>query len=129
MNRREYTEQNAFGPTVKHHITLSTEHLSPPLFGENNRLLGTGNRQSACPSVREICPLWIRLRLIGRDASITRGEFRYCMKVKHFIGHQTKRSVAPTLSLVFMIMISLTWLITVFQQAAHALPAQIVARG
>ena len=129
MNRREYTEQNAYGPTVKHHTTLSAEHLSPPLCNEDNRLLSTDNRQSTCPSAREIFPLCIRLRLIGQDVSFTRGEFRYCLKIEHFIGHQITRFVALTLPLVFVIMISLTWLITVFKQAAHALSAQIVARG
>ena len=60
---------------------------------------------------------------------MTRGEFRGCLKIRHFIDHQTKKFVALTLPVVFVIMISLTWLITLFQQAAHSLPARIVARG
>jgi hypothetical protein len=129
MNRREYSERNAYSPTGKHYISSNAGHLSPSLCTEDKHIPGADNPKSVCPSSREILPLWIKLTLLGRDAKLNRGEFRYFLKLQHFFEHQATILVALAPPLVVVIMVSLTWLITLYQQAAHLLTARIMARG
>ena len=69
------------------------------------------------------------ITFIGQDAKLNRGEFRYGLKLQHLLEYQATSLVALTPPLFIVIMVFLTWLITLFQQAAYFLTARIVARG
>ena len=129
MNRRDYSKQNAYSPTGKHYISSNVGHLNPSLCTEDKHIPGADNPISVCSSSKKIFPLWIKITLFGKDAKLNRGEFRYCLKLQHFLEYQAKNLVALTLPLVIVILVFLKSLITLFQQAAHFLTARIVARG
>ena len=129
MNRREYFERNAYSPTGKHYTSSKAGHFRPYLCTEDKDVPGAYNPISVCPSSREIFPLWIKITLFGRDGKLNKGEFRYCWKLHHFLEYQATILVALTPPLVFVIMAFLTWLITLFQKAAHLLKARIILRG
>ena len=128
MNLREHPERNTYGLTGKYHISSKAKYLSPPLCPEGNNVPGAASSRSVCLSARKIFLLQ-KKTLIGQDAKLSRGEFRFCLKLRHFFGHTTKIMIALTQTSVAAIMVSLTWLITMLQQAAHLLPARIVVRG
>ena len=128
MNLQEHPKRNTYSLTEKYHISSKARHLSPPLCPEGNNVPGAASSRSVCPSARKIFLLQ-KKTLSGQDAKISRGEFRFCLKLRHFFGHTTKIMIALTQTSVFAIMVSLTWLITMLQQAAHLLPARIVVRG
>jgi len=129
MNLRDYSERNAYSPTGKHYISSNTGHLSPSLCTEDKHVPGADNPISVCPSSREIFPLWIKIILFGREAKLNIGEYRCCLKFQHFLEHQVTILLTLTPPLGIVIIVFLTWLIALFQQAAHFLTARIVARG
>ena len=128
MNVREHPERNTYSLTGKYHISSKARHLSPPLWPEGNNVTGAASSRSVCPSARKIFLVQKKTH-IGQDAKWSRGEFRFCLKLRYFFGHTTKITIALTQTSVVTIMVSLTWLITMVQQAAHLLPARIVVRG